>query len=64
MLYDTVAIYLAFSTDFLAMEMLPIVVTADGKTLIDEAGEPVSCAMEWKDKDAFLDLLVERLVNA
>ena len=63
-LYDTVAIYLAFSTDFLAMEMLPIVVTADGKTLIDETGEPVSCAMEWKDKDAFLDLLVERLVNA
>ncbi len=63
-LYDTVAIYLAFSTDFLAMEMLPIVVTADGKTLIDEAGEPVSCAMEWKDKDGFLDLLVERLVNA
>jgi len=63
-LYDTVAVYLSFSHDFLAMETLPIVVTPDGKTLIDEAGELVSCAMEWKDKDAFLDLLVERLVSA
>jgi inosine-uridine nucleoside N-ribohydrolase len=62
-LYDSVAVYLAFSTDFVVMETLPIVVTPDGKTVIDEAGEPVACAMEWRDKDAFLDLLVERLVS-
>ena len=62
-LYDAVAVYLAFSTDFVEMETLPIVVTPDGKTIIDEAGEPVACAMAWRDKNAFLDLLTERLVS-
>ncbi len=62
-LYDSVAVYLAFSTEFVEMETLPIVVTPDGKTIIDEAGEPVACAMAWRDKDAFLDLLTERLVS-
>ena len=62
-LYDAVAIYLAFSDVFLSMETLPVVVTNDGKTLIDDAGSPVSCAMDWHDKDAFLDLLADRLAG-
>ena len=33
------------------------------KTIIDEAGEPVACAMAWRDKNAFLDLLTERLAT-
>ena len=45
----------------LAMETLPIVVTPDGRTLIDDAGEPVQCATAWRDQEAFLDLLVARL---
>lgn len=61
-LYDTVAIYLAFSQVLLQMETLPIVVTNDGKTLIDDAGEPVNCATDWGNKEAFLDLLTERLL--
>ncbi|MDB3986242.1 nucleoside hydrolase [Pseudomonadales bacterium] len=61
-LYDAVAVYLAFSDAFLEMESLPIVVTSDGKTLIDPAGKLVSCATEWRDQEAFLDLLVARLL--
>jgi inosine-uridine nucleoside N-ribohydrolase len=60
-LYDTVAVYLAFSEELLTMEELPIRVTDDGKTLIDPAGSPVRCATDWKDQDAFLDLVAERL---
>ena len=62
-LYDTVAIYLAFSEEYLEMEALPIVITPDGKTLIDESGKPVRCATEWKDQHAFKRFLVERLTS-
>lgn len=61
-LYDLVAIYLGFTEELLQMETLPIVITPDGKTLVDEEnGNPVRCATEWHNKDAFLDLVVERL---
>jgi len=60
-LYDSVAVYLAYCESHLVMETLPVVVTDDGKTLIDDAGKPVRCATSWQDKDAFLDLLTERL---
>jgi hypothetical protein len=60
-LYDTVAIYLAFSEAWLEMETLPLQVTAAGHTRIDEAGDAVRCATQWQDQDAFLDLLVGRL---
>ncbi|MFP6806105.1 MAG: nucleoside hydrolase [Pseudomonadales bacterium] len=61
LLYDTVAIYMAFSEDFLEMESLPIVVTDDGKTMIDETGQMVRCAMNWKDQQAFEEFISERL---
>ena len=62
-LYDLVAIYLGFSEELLQMETLPITITPDGKTMVDEEhGSPVRCATEWHDKGAFLDLVVERLV--
>lgn len=61
-LYDAVAVYLAFGEAHLVMESLPVLVTSDGKTVIDDAGSQVSCAMDWRDKDAFLDLLTERLL--
>lgn len=62
-LYDLVAIYLGFDESCLHMETLPIVVTPDGKTLIDDAGKPVRCATEWKDKEGFLDLVTARLIG-
>lgn len=61
-LYDTVAVYMAFSESLLEMETLPILVTDDGKTLIDDKGQLVRCATGWKDQSAFERLLADRLV--
>jgi hypothetical protein len=63
LLYDTVAVYLAFSESLLEMEQLPIIVTDDGRTLVDDGGQLVNCAMQWKDQTAFESLLTERLLN-
>jgi inosine-uridine nucleoside N-ribohydrolase len=60
-LFDTVAVYLAFANDLLVMEDLPIVIEDDGLTAINPKGKVVHVAMDWKDKDAFDDLLVKRL---
>ena len=47
------------------MQSLPIQVTPDGKTLInDDDGFSVRCALNWRDKNTFLDLVTERLVSA
>jgi inosine-uridine nucleoside N-ribohydrolase len=61
-LYDTVAIYLAFSEELLLMEDLGIVVTDDGHTLIDASAKKIRCAVGWKNLDQFEDLLVHRLI--
>ena len=60
-LFDTVAVYLAISTDLVNMERLPIVVTDDGFTREDPKGKAVDCAMSWKDLGKFEDFLVGRL---
>ena len=62
-LYDTVAIYLAMSTELVKMEKLPIIVTGDGYTRIDNKGKVINCATEWKDLSAFEDFLVDRLTR-
>ena len=63
-LFDTVAVYAAQAQDLLVMEDLPVRVTDDGYTVIDEHnGRPVHCATGWKDLSAFEDLLVEILVD-
>lgn len=62
-LFDTVAIYLAFSEELLVMEKLGVRVTDDGFTVIDEDAKVINCAMDWKDLSAFQDLLVERLIR-
>ncbi len=61
-LFDCVAVYLSFSEEWLKMEQLPILVTDDGKTMIDESGSIVNCATDWLDQEKFLDLLVDRLL--
>ncbi|MEM8769532.1 MAG: nucleoside hydrolase [Pseudomonadota bacterium] len=62
-LYDTVAVYLAFSHRGLLMERLPVKVDERGRTMIDEAGVVMDCAMGWEDRESFLDLLTERLTE-
>lgn len=62
-LFDTVAVYLGYSQAHLAMENLPIVVTDDAKTCEDSAGQMMQCAMDWRDRAGFLDMLTERLTQ-
>jgi inosine-uridine nucleoside N-ribohydrolase len=62
-LFDTVAVYLAMSTELVKMEKLPIRVTDDGYTRIDEGAKVINCATEWKDLGAFEDFLVGRLTK-
>lgn len=60
-LYDTVAVYMAFSEELLEMETLPIVVTDDAKTIVDPSGINARCAMNWKDQAVFEKLVADRL---
>jgi len=62
-LFDTVGIYLAMSTELVRMEKLPIKVTDDGYTRIDDKAKVINCATEWKDLGAFEDFLVDRLTK-
>ncbi len=63
-LFDTVAVYLAFSQELLVMEKLGIRVTDEGYTVIDESAKRVNCATAWRDLSAFEDFLVQRLTTA
>ncbi len=60
-LFDTVAVYLACSHDWCKMETLGLRVTDDGFTRIDNQSKRVNAAVEWKNLDAYRDLLVGRL---
>ena len=62
-LFDTVAVYLALSEEYLEIENLGIQVTDDGYTLIDNNEKVIRCATKWKDLPAFEDWLVNRLTN-
>jgi hypothetical protein len=51
------------SIELVKMEKLPIIVTDDGYTKIDDKGKVIYCATEWKDLGAFEDFLVKRLTR-
>ena len=60
-LFDTVAVYLAFSEELVRIETLPIVVTDDGYTRVDDAGKPVRCALLWTDAPRLMALPEARM---
>ncbi len=64
-LFDTVAVYLAYPgpKPLLEMEDLKIAVTDRGVTAIDPAGARMSVATSWKSLDGYGDLLVEVLTG-
>ncbi len=62
-LYDTVAVYLAMTSDLVEMEDLGIRVGDDGMLLIDDRAKAVHCATKWRDLAAFEDWMVERMVT-
>lgn len=62
-LFDTVAVYLAAEQDLVEMQDLPLRVTDDGYTVIDEVdGRIVHCATAWKDLPAFEKRLTDILI--
>jgi inosine-uridine nucleoside N-ribohydrolase len=63
-LFDTVAVYLAFSQELCRMERLGIRVTGEGLTVIDPQAKPINVATEWKRLDGFRDLLASRLAGS
>jgi inosine-uridine nucleoside N-ribohydrolase len=63
-LFDTVAIYLAFSQELCGMEKLGIRVTTEGFTLEDPVAKQMNVATTWKNLPVFEDFLVLRLTNA
>ncbi len=60
-LFDVVAVYLAYCFDLLEMEKIRLRITDDGLTVPDPQGDEVLAALRWRDLDAFLDHLLERL---
>jgi inosine-uridine nucleoside N-ribohydrolase len=62
-LFDTVAVYLAFSEELLEIEPLGVAVNDEGFTVLDPDAKVLRCATAWKDMDAFEELLVERLTS-
>ena len=60
-LFDAVAVYLAFDQSLVVMEDLGLTVTPDGRTVPDPTAKPIHCAMAWRNLAAFEDLLVNRL---
>ena len=60
-LYDTVAIHLAFSTEFLEMRKMKLAVDGQGYTRQDPNGRPFQVAIDWNDLEGYEDFLVERL---
>jgi inosine-uridine nucleoside N-ribohydrolase len=63
-LFDCVAVYLAYSEDLVEVERLSFRIDDKGMTIEDPAG-PLSArvAMRWKDQDAFEDHLTRRLLG-
>ncbi len=60
-LFDTVAAYLAFDEDLLEMETVAITIDDEGRTVPGEYGRPVRCALRWKDRAAFDELLISAI---
>ena len=60
-LFDTVAVYLAFRQDYCVMEKMGVRVTDNGFTVEDPAARAIEVALRWKDLGAFEDFLVQRL---
>jgi inosine-uridine nucleoside N-ribohydrolase len=62
-LFDTVAVHLAYSTEFLEMQGMRIKVTDEGFTVQDHDSNSVNVALNWADLDGYEDYLVQRLLG-
>jgi inosine-uridine nucleoside N-ribohydrolase len=60
-LFDTVAIYLAISQDFVKIEKISLKISSSGQMEISESGKICHCAIEWQNIPGFYHWLVQRL---
>jgi inosine-uridine nucleoside N-ribohydrolase len=60
-LFDTVAAYLTFRTDWLEMRDIALKVNDQGETVPADDGKVIHAAVEWTDLEAFYGFLAERL---
>jgi inosine-uridine nucleoside N-ribohydrolase len=61
-LFDTVAVYLAYDESLLNIERLPVSIDDDGLTRIAPGAPELRVATSWRDRTTFEDHLVERLL--
>jgi inosine-uridine nucleoside N-ribohydrolase len=52
-LFDTVAVNMAFSGELLEFEDVTLRVGDEGQTIEDPAGHPARCALRWRDLESF-----------
>ncbi|MBP7051231.1 MAG: nucleoside hydrolase [Phycisphaerae bacterium] len=62
-LFDTVAIYLAVNPELAEVREVPLRVTDDGFTRVEEGAKKIRCAVKWKDLGGYEDWLVKRLTG-
>jgi len=63
-LFDTVAVYLAYTQENLKMQTYNIEIDDGGHMLLDTPdGNPVNAAIDWIDLDAYEEYLVNRLLS-
>ncbi|OGV49121.1 MAG: hypothetical protein A2017_08010 [Lentisphaerae bacterium GWF2_44_16] len=62
-LFDTVAVHLAYSREFLSIKDMNIGVDKKGYTVIDETAKACQFAIEWTDMDGYENYLVKRLLS-
>lgn len=64
-LFDVLAVELAYNESHVGIETLPLTVTDDGMTLVDEErGVPVRCAISWRDLEGFEEKIARLLTKA
>jgi inosine-uridine nucleoside N-ribohydrolase len=62
-LFDTVAVYLAYTTKHLVMKNMGIRITDEGVTAPAPDAQHMDVALDWTDLDAFHQYLTERLLS-
>jgi inosine-uridine nucleoside N-ribohydrolase len=62
-LFDTVAVHLAYTTRYLSMKKMRVRVDDEGFTREDPAGVPMNVAIAWEDLPGFLNELTARLLG-
>jgi inosine-uridine nucleoside N-ribohydrolase len=61
-LFDTVAIHQAFSSEFRVIESMGVRVTDNGYTVSDPSAPQMDVAIDWTDLDAYEEFLTDRLL--